>query len=99
MECASSAAEGYDKVRALRPHVIVSDIGMPGEDGYSYIARVRKLAPLEGGATPAMALSAFVRNEGRQRALLAGFGAFAAKPVEMVELVATVAELAGRLRR
>jgi len=65
---ASSAVEGFGKLRELRPDVLVSDIGMPVEDGYSFIARVRKLPVCEGGRTPAVALIAFARRRSPTRA-------------------------------
>jgi len=72
---------------------------MPGEDGYSLIAKVRALAPEKGGATPAAALTAFARGQDRRRALQAGFQLHVAKPVEPIELATVVANLAGRHRR
>jgi CheY-like chemotaxis protein len=64
-------------------------------DGYDLIQRVRKLPPERGGATPAMALTAYARTEDRTRAFRAGFQAHLAKPIEPVELVATIASFAG----
>lgn len=95
---APSSEEALEKVRAERPDVIVSDIGMPNEDGYSFIRRVRALAPHEGGNTPALALTAYARAEDRVKALLAGFQSHISKPVEPAELIATIASLAGRNR-
>jgi CheY-like chemotaxis protein len=83
-------------VRRVRPDMIVSDIGMPGEDGYDFIRRVRALAADEGGRTPAAALTAFARAEDRTRALRAGYQTHVAKPVEPTELTAVVASLATR---
>jgi CheY-like chemotaxis protein len=94
-----SAKDGFEALRRLRPDVLVSDIGMPEEDGHSLIGRIRDLAPEDGGRTPAAALSAFARAEDRQRALLAGFDSYAIKPVEPSELVAVVANLAARTPR
>ncbi|NUQ76614.1 MAG: PAS domain S-box protein [Polyangiaceae bacterium] len=93
---AASAAEGLDAVIRERPDMIVSDIGMPGEDGYEFIRKVRKLPPAEGGRTPAAALTAFARAEDRTRALRAGYQTHVAKPVEPTELTAVVASLATR---
>jgi len=86
--------EGFEKLRQVRPDVLVSDIGMPNEDGYSFIARVRKLPAGEGGTVPAVALTAFARAEDRQRGLAAGFDAFSTKPIEPDEFVALVVRLA-----
>jgi PAS domain S-box-containing protein len=93
---ASSAAEAMDQALRLRPDIIVSDVGMPGEDGYSLIRRLRMLPPHEGGQTPAIALTAFTRMDDRARALLAGFQMHLAKPVEPSELVRVLASLTGR---
>ena len=83
-------------MEALRPDVLLSDIEMPGEDGYSLIAKVRALGAERGGNTPAAALTAYARAEDRTRALLAGFQLHVPKPVEPLELVAVVTNLAGR---
>jgi CheY-like chemotaxis protein len=93
---ASSSREGLEMVRRERPDMIVSDIGMPGEDGYEFIRQVRQLPPDEGGRTPAAALTAFARAEDRTRALRAGYQTHVAKPVEPTELTAVVASLATR---
>ncbi|HEX8499642.1 MAG TPA: ATP-binding protein [Pyrinomonadaceae bacterium] len=76
--------------------VLVSDIGMPGEDGYALIARVRERDARRGRRTPAVALTAYARDEDRARSLSAGFDAHLAKPVEPSELLAAVGGLAGR---
>ena len=77
-----------------RPDVLLSDIGMPGEDGYELIRQVRALPAERGGRTPAAALTAFARGEDRRRALLAGFQMHVAKPVDIQELATVVASLA-----
>ncbi len=91
---AGSAAEALGLIRAHRPDVLVSDIGMPGEDGYALIRLLRALPPDEGGSTPAIALTAYARVEDRVQALRGGFQMHAVKPVEPAELVAMVASLA-----
>ena len=93
---AGSAAEAMELVRAEKPDVLVCDVGMPGEDGYSFIKRVRALGPEQGGQVPSAALTAYARAEDRVKAILAGFQMHLAKPVEAAELIATVAGLAGR---
>jgi signal transduction histidine kinase/CheY-like chemotaxis protein len=93
---AGSAAEALALVKAEKPHVLVSDIGMPEVDGYELLRRVRALGPTRGGNLPAVALTAFARSEDRTRALHAGFLVHVSKPVEPSELVATVASVAGR---
>lgn len=91
---AGSASEGADLVGYSKFHVIVSDIGMPKRDGYDFIRDVRALPADRGGKTPAIALTAFARSEDRTRAMLAGFQAHIAKPIEAQELVATIKSLA-----
>jgi len=93
---AASAREALTLLRQEKPHVLISDIGMPQEDGYWLIEQVRALAPEEGGLIPALALTALARAEDRIRALRAGFQMHTAKPVETAELVYLVAALAGR---
>lgn len=93
---ASSAREGLEVLRREHPDVILSDIGMPEEDGYTFIKQVRQLSPQEGGRTPAAALTAFARSEDRTRALRAGYQSHIAKPVESAELAAVVASLIHR---
>ena len=93
---AASAREGLAALRLNRPDVLLSDIGMPEEDGYEFIRKVRQLPPNEGGHTPAAALTAFARSEDRTRALRAGYQAHVAKPVESAELTAVVASLVSR---
>jgi len=82
-----------------RPDVLVSDIGMPDEDGYSLIRKLRQLEAQRGGRLPAIALTAYARNDDRQQALLAGFQMHLTKPVDATELVAVVASLTGRTSR
>jgi CheY-like chemotaxis protein len=95
---AASAREALDLVEKLRPHVMVSDIGMPEVDGIDLLKRIRALGQERGGNTPAIALTAFARNEDRRRVLSAGYVEHLAKPVEAAKLVATVAAIAGRDR-
>ena len=94
----ASAAEALEAVRRERPDVLLSDVEMPGEDGYTFIAKVRALPPEEGGQTPAAALTAYARMEDRTKALRAGFQMHVPKPVEPAELVAVVANLAARVK-
>jgi CheY-like chemotaxis protein len=90
---ASTAAEGLEQVKRERPDVIVSDIGMPQMDGYQFIREVRKLPAVHGGQTPAVALTAFAREQDRAKALDAGFQRHVAKPVDLDVLVNTLAEV------
>jgi CheY-like chemotaxis protein len=93
---AASAAEALDAVRRDRPRVLVSDIGMPEQDGYQLLRAVRALGAEQGGDVPAAALTAFARSEDRTRAIPAGYQMHLSKPIEPAELVAVVASLAGR---
>lgn len=94
---ADSAANAFEVLQMLRPTLLISDIGMPVEDGYDLIRRVRELSVEDGGKTPAVALTAFARSEDRQRALLAGYQMHLSKPVEPLELLAVCASVAGRV--
>jgi len=94
VEAAESAADGFTALRRFRPQVLVSDIGMPEEDGYSFVQRLRMLDPSEGGRIPSLALTAYTRGEDRTKALSAGFTTYIAKPVNPDDLVAAVANLA-----
>ena len=93
---AASADEALRMLDCDRFDVLLSDIGMPGKDGYQLIRELRSRAPDRGGAIPAVALTAFARSEDRARAMLAGYQMHLAKPVEPWELVATVGSLLGR---
>lgn len=77
--------------------ILISDIGMPDEDGYALLRRVRSLKPEKGGRIPAIALTAYARTQDRTAALVAGFQSHVAKPVEPAELIAAIANLAGRI--
>ena len=90
---ASSAAEALSRLRVERPDVLVSDIGMPDEDGYALIRRVRALPPEDGGRTAAIALTAYARADDRVKAVVAGFQHHLSKPIEPMELVVMVASL------
>jgi CheY-like chemotaxis protein len=96
---AESAEAGRQVMAGDRPDILVADIGMPGEDGYSLIRSIRALPRDRGGSIPAAAVTALARAEDRRRALLAGFQTHVAKPVDVVELVAVVASLVGRTGR
>ena len=87
---AGSAAEAMEAIASARPDVLVSDIGMPGEDGYALLRRIRTSAPERLASIPALAVSAYAREEDRIRSLAAGFQVHLAKPFEPVELVAAV---------
>ena len=92
----SSAGEAIQAIRQHRPDVLVSDIAMPGEDGYGLIEKIRSLENGESQTIPAVAITAYAKEEDRERALSSGFQIYLAKPVEMTELVSVVARAARR---
>ncbi len=97
---AASAAEALaiftQDTAERKPDVLVSDIGMPGEDGYTLIRQVRALAPEQGGRIPAIALTAYARTEDRIKALSSGFQSHVPKPIEPAEFITVVANLIPR---
>ena len=93
---AASAQEAFLLLENQKPDVLVSDIGMPGTDGYQLIREVRARL---GSRIPALALTAFARSEDRMRAMRAGYQVHISKPIEPQELIVTVASLAGRIAK
>jgi signal transduction histidine kinase/CheY-like chemotaxis protein len=93
-----SASDALEAIQRVSPDVLLSDVGMPGEDGYELIRKVRMLGEPHG-RVPAIALTAFSRLDDRTQALLAGFQAHLAKPVDANELILNVAAIAGRAPR
>jgi PAS domain S-box-containing protein len=93
VQVASTVEEALVRIREHRPHVLLSDIGLPGDDGYELIRRVREIDP----ALPAAALTAYATPQDRRRAIDAGFQAHVAKPVDPSDLGLVVASLAGRI--
>jgi PAS domain S-box-containing protein len=93
---AGSVQQGMAHLEDWSPHVIVSDIGMPGEDGYSLIRQVREREASTGEHVPAIALSAYARGEDRLRALIAGYQLHVSKPVDPAEFALVVAGLVRR---
>lgn len=91
-----SVAEALVALEQHRPDILVSDLGMPDEDGYSLISKIRSLPAEKGGQIPAAALTAYARAEDRMRVLRSGFQFHLPKPVDSAELVTVVASLAGR---
>ena len=94
----ATASEALAAMRTAVPDVLISDIGMPDEDGYTLIRRVRTLPEEMGGKVPAIALTAYARVEDRLQALRAGYHMHVPKPVELAELVAVTASLVERGR-
>jgi len=103
VKAVGSAREALDTMTQWKPDVLVSDIGMPEEDGYSLIRKVRAIeragdisSPQQGGKIPAAALTAYARPEDRMRAIQEGYQLHLPKPVEPAELATVVASLVGR---
>src|SRR6185369_4571245 len=92
----SSAGEAIQAIARRRPDVLVSDIAMPDEDGYGLIEKVRLLENGVPQKIPAVAITAYAKEEDRERALSAGFQIYLAKPVELAELISVVARAAKR---
>jgi signal transduction histidine kinase/ActR/RegA family two-component response regulator len=93
---AASVRDAMAQLENYRPDVMISDIGMPEEDGYALITRIRALPAKDRANLPAIALTAFASNNERTQALLAGFNVHMGKPVEPAQLLETIADLAGR---
>jgi CheY-like chemotaxis protein len=98
VKTAASASEALDMIGHSLPDVLVSDIAMPGQDGYGLIRQVRSLKPEQGGRIPALALTAWGGSEDRLRALTAGFQNHLVKPADADELAMLVAHLAKTVR-
>ncbi|HEX8719571.1 MAG TPA: PAS domain S-box protein [Pyrinomonadaceae bacterium] len=96
VDAVASAAAAWESLEGAGCDVLVSDIGMAVEDGYTFIGRVRERDARRGRRTPSLALTAFARAEDRERSLAAGFDAHLAKPVEPSQLLSAVAALAAR---
>ncbi len=96
---ANSAFDAFELLQSTEQDVLVSDVGMPGMDGFDLIRRVRGLSPEQNGHIAAVALTAFTRAQDRARGFLAGFDVYLPKPVDPSELTALLVSLAGRLDR
>jgi CheY-like chemotaxis protein len=95
---ATNAAEAFDTLREGRFDLLLSDIGMPDEDGYSLARRVRSLPAARGGSIPALALTAYARAEDRTKAIRAGFDMHMSKPIDPTELIVVIDRLVARHR-
>ena len=91
-----SAAEALNVFSGDVPDVLISDIGMPDEDGYEFIQKLRALPPDQGGNTPAIALTGYASRKDKERALTAGYQLHIAKPIEQSDMMAAIAALVGR---
>ena len=96
VKVATSVQQALKSLERWKPDAIVSDVGMPDEDGYSLIQKVRKLEQARGGLTPAIALTGYGRPEDRLKLLAAGYQVHLSKPVEMRQLVDSIASLTNR---
>jgi CheY-like chemotaxis protein len=93
----ASAGEALQILDVERPDVLVSDIGLPDEDGYGLIRQIRQSEAEHGGFLPAVALTGYARAEDRARILAAGFQSHVTKPVEPAELTAAIAAITHHL--
>jgi CheY-like chemotaxis protein len=91
-----SAAEALAVFDHDLPDVMVSDIGMPDQDGYELVRRVRALPAEKGGGTPAIALTGYASRKDRERALTSGYQQHMAKPIEQADIITAIAALVGR---
>ena len=96
---AASTSDALETFLKWKPDVLVSDLGMPGEDGFALIGKVRALTPEQGRDIPAAALTAHVRDEDRALALAAGYQTHIKKPVDPNKLAAAVASLSKKQQR
>jgi CheY-like chemotaxis protein len=92
----TNATQVLANLESFQPDVLISDIGMPGVDGYSLIQQIRALPPEQGGQVPAIALTAYAREADYERTLTSGYQQHLAKPLELQQLVQSVAALALR---
>jgi two-component system CheB/CheR fusion protein len=96
VRAAPAVVDALEAILEEVPDVLVSDIGMPGEDGYELMRKLRLLPAERGGRVPALAVSAYAREDDRRKSVSAGFQVHLSKPVPPAELIAQVARLAGR---
>ncbi|MCU0568797.1 MAG: response regulator [Oculatellaceae cyanobacterium Prado106] len=92
---ATSVADAIAKFDQLQPHLLIADIGFPGEDGWSLIHRIRARSPQQGGLVPAIAVTAYAQKEARFRSLQAGFQYCLTKPINLDELLTAICSLTG----
>jgi CheY-like chemotaxis protein len=94
VSASACAADALNELNQFRPDVLVADIGMPGDDGYSLIRKIRRCPHDHGGLTPAIALTAYAGDSNRKRALEAGYQKHMTKPADPSELTRTIVRLA-----
>lgn len=91
--CVTSVNEALEIYRSLQPDILIADLGMPVEDGFSLIRQIRALKPEEGGQVPAIALTGYTTEDVKLEVVEAGFQGFVSKPFEIDELITVVANL------
>jgi CheY-like chemotaxis protein len=96
VQAVDSVQAALEMINQWQPDVLVSDIGMPNEDGYALIRKLRSLPPEKGGKIPAAALTAYARADDRTRAIQEGYQLHLPKPIEPIELATVVASLIDR---
>ncbi|MHC5916485.1 MAG: response regulator [Nostoc sp.] len=92
---AASAGEALEIMSFFKPDILISDICLPDEDGYSLLVKIRNIEAKRGRKIPAIAMTASASDEGRKRALLAGYDIYQCKPIDLDELASVVSSLAG----
>lgn len=93
-QASNSVSEAFVSIDDWQPDILLIDINMPGEDGYSFINKLRALPPKKGANIPAIALTALARPEDSEQALSAGFQLHLSKPVDIEELAEAIVNLA-----
>jgi CheY-like chemotaxis protein len=96
---AGSGQQALELLATAKPDVIISDISMPGFDGYQFIEQLRRRSPEDGGLTPAIALTAHTRTKDQAKALAAGFNLHLAKPMRALQLIAAICEVVEKTGR
>jgi CheY-like chemotaxis protein len=96
VKTSASVQEALELLEKWKPDVLISDVGMPNEDGYALILQVRALSHERGGSIPAIALTGYSRLEDRSQLLAAGYHMHLSKPVELARLVSAIMSLSGR---
>jgi CheY-like chemotaxis protein len=99
VDAAATVSEAFDALMANRPDVIISDIGMPYENGYAFLRNLRQVLPEDGGTIPALALTGFARPEDRERAFASGFNLHLAKPIDRDQVLEALHELTSAGKR
>ena len=94
-----SAPAAIEAIKVIHPDILISDVGLPGQDGYEMMSTIRSFEADEGGQTPAIALTGYVSLQDRKQALNSGFQEHLAKPIDFDELVGRIKRIAGKPRQ